>query len=90
MALKGTESKNKIIKVLKDVFKGAFVSDKNLIIPLNENGEIVQIKVSLTASKVNIESENNHINSTGEYTDEELETLERLKNELKKELGLSE
>lgn len=51
MAAKGTQSKETILKALQTIFKGAFVHDKILRIPVIENGEPVEIKVTLTAAK---------------------------------------
>lgn len=51
MAMKGAESKEIITKKILSMFEGSFINEKNIIIPLNESGEPVQIKVTLTASK---------------------------------------
>ena len=55
---KGTESKSIIISKLLETFPGSFLYNdgKELRIPMNENGEQVQIKVALTCAKVNVES----------------------------------
>lgn len=52
---KGQLSKEIITKKLLEVFDEAFIYDKNIIIPMVENGEEVQIKVALTCSKTNVE-----------------------------------
>ena len=56
MAARGTESKNKVFNKLQEVFSGCFWEDEGKIlrIPLDENGERVEIKVTLTAAKVNL------------------------------------
>ena len=54
MAAKGTQSKNNIFKTLKQFYPDAFWEEEGKIlrIPQEENGEIVEIKVQLTAAKV--------------------------------------
>ena len=52
---KGQESKNIITQKILDTFEGAFQYDKEIRIPIMENGELVQIKVTLTAAKTNVE-----------------------------------
>ena len=56
MAVKGTESKKLITQTILDTFKGSFLYNdgKEIRIPIEENGEEVQIKVTLTAAKVNV------------------------------------
>ena len=53
---KGTESKNIIFNKLQEVYPNAFFEDEGKIlrIPLTENGERVEIKVTLTAAKTNL------------------------------------
>ena len=55
MAARGAEAKEKITKKLLETFEGAFKYDKEIRIPILENGEIIQIKCVLTAAKVNVE-----------------------------------
>ena len=52
---RGTESKNIITKKILDTFEGSFQYDKEIRIPIMENGEQIQIKITLTAAKVNVE-----------------------------------
>lgn len=78
MALKGTESKQKVIKVLTEVFKGSFINDKTLIIPFEENGEKIQLKVSLTACKELVEGGDGGVSKADEYTEEEKAAVEEL------------
>lgn len=56
MAARGTESKNVIWDKLIEVFPNSFWEDtgKILRVPLDENGERVEIKVTLTAAKANL------------------------------------
>ena len=51
MAARGTESKEKITNVLMKLFPNGFMDGKTLRIPLKENGEVVEIKITLTAAK---------------------------------------
>ena len=53
---KGAESKASIFSKLLDIYPDAFWEDpdKILRIPIEENGETIEIKVSLTAAKVNL------------------------------------
>ena len=53
---RGTESKNIITAKLLETFAGSFIYDKNIIIPMVENGESLQIKIALTCAKTNVES----------------------------------
>lgn len=51
MAAKGTEAKEKITQVILDTFPGAFRYEKEIRVPMFENGEPLQIKITLTAAK---------------------------------------
>lgn len=55
MALKGAESKNIITKKILDTFEGSFQYEKEIRIPLIENGELIQLKCVLTCAKTNVE-----------------------------------
>ena len=55
MAARGSESKNIIIAKLLETFAGSFIYDKNIIVPMVENGESLQIKIAVTCAKTNIE-----------------------------------
>ena len=54
---RGQKSKKVIVDKLLDVFKGSFLYNdgKEVRIPIEEDGEIVQIKCVLTAAKTNVE-----------------------------------
>ena len=54
---RGTESKNIITAKLLETFAGSFIYDKNVIIPMVENGESLQIKIALTCIKTNVSTE---------------------------------
>ena len=53
---RGAASKEAIIAKILETFEGAFKYDKEIRIPMNEDGELVQIKVTLTCAKTNVES----------------------------------
>lgn len=50
--LKGTISKEIATKKILETFEGSFVYDKEIRIPLIENGETLQLKCVLTCAKV--------------------------------------
>lgn len=54
MAIKGATSKNIIAKKILETFEGAFQYDKEIRIPIVEDGETIQIKIALTCSKTNV------------------------------------
>ena len=54
MAIKGAVAKQEVQKKILEAFPGAFAYDKEIRVPMIENGEEVQIKVVLTAAKVNV------------------------------------
>lgn len=58
MAAKGTEAKAEITKKILENFNGAFAYEKEIRIPYEENGETVQIKITLTCAKVNVPNPN--------------------------------
>ena len=97
MAVRGAIGKNKVIQEILEKFEGAFSPDgKEIRIPVEENGEIIQIKVALTAAKVNIDNPNGESgaakdetppaapskNYQAELTAEEIAEVERLKNKM--------
>lgn len=51
MAAKGAIAKEEIIQKILEVFPGSFKYDKEIRIPMMENGEPLQIKITLTAAK---------------------------------------
>lgn len=85
--MRGQVSKDLIAKVILSIFPNSFVDGKDIRIPASENGEEVQIKVALTASKTNLEHENGIVKQTaipaemsdiipvGPLTDEQKEQL---------------
>jgi hypothetical protein len=51
---KGTQSKSQIVEKILSTFDGAFEYGKEIRIPMIEDGERVEIKVTLTCAKVNV------------------------------------
>jgi len=52
---RGSQSKEVITQKILETFVGAFLNDKEIRIPMLEDGSEVQIKVTLTAAKENID-----------------------------------
>lgn len=52
---KGQNFKTEITNKILETFPGSFVYDKEIRIPGQEDGEIIQIKVALTCAKTNVE-----------------------------------
>ena len=55
MAIKGQVAKDEIANKILEMFEGSFKYEKEIRIPVMEEGQLVQIKVALTAAKVNVE-----------------------------------
>lgn len=53
---RGQQSKNIVAQKILETFPGSFAYEKELRIPIQEDGELIQIKVTLTAAKVNIDA----------------------------------
>lgn len=56
MAARGSVVKEQVAQKILEVFPGAFAYEKEIRVPMTENGELIQIKVTLTAAKTNVES----------------------------------
>ena len=56
MAAKGSVSKEMITQKILETFAGSFKYDKEIRIPIIEDGAEVQIKVTLICAKTNVES----------------------------------
>lgn len=68
MAAKGNEAKSKITKKILETFgNSAFIANGGKEIRINEeeNGELIQIKLTLTASKTPISQNGEDISSQG-------------------------
>lgn len=99
MAIRGTEAKNYVTKKIQEAFGPSFLGivDKKLYVSVKENGENLQVAISLTCPKENLEfavndatqdggvaaSQNGEAGST-QFTAKEIETIE----ELMKRVGL--
>lgn len=57
MAARGSVAKENIKNKILEVFEGSFLYDggKEIRIPVMEGAEVIQIKVTLTAAKTNVE-----------------------------------
>lgn len=53
---RGAASKEQVMAGILAAFPGSFKYDKEIRIPMSEDGEIIQIKCVLTAAKVNVEN----------------------------------
>lgn len=51
---RGSIAKEEIVQKILKEFEGSFQYDKEIRIPMEENGERVEIKVTLTCAKVNV------------------------------------
>ena len=89
MAAKGASTKDDILTKIKGIFPGAFSTDgKELRVDMIENGNPVQIKITLTAVKVPLSNspESNILNEElFHITDEEATNL----SDTLKEMGVS-
>lgn len=54
MALKGSISKEIVSKKILETFEGSFQYEKEIRIPMLENGEEIQLKLTLTCAKANV------------------------------------
>ena len=53
---KGAQAKAEITQKILETFENSFVYDKEIRIPIMEDGSLVQIKCVLTCAKVNVEN----------------------------------
>lgn len=51
---RGSQAKTEITQKILEIFEGSFPYDKEIRIPWVENGEQVEIKVTLTCAKTNV------------------------------------
>lgn len=52
---RGQIAKDEVSQKILAQFDGAFKYEKEIRIPIMENGELIQVKVTLTAAKTNVE-----------------------------------
>lgn len=74
MAVRGQKIKAQITQKILDIFEGSFINDKEIRICGEEDGYPVQIKVTLTAAKENIDNPNEIIKMP--QTPESADTVE--------------
>ena len=55
MALKGSISKEIVTKKILETFEGSFQYEKEIRIPMEEDGNQIQLKCVLTCAKTNVE-----------------------------------
>lgn len=60
---RGAEAKQNVMNKIMEVFPDAFIYGKELRIPLQENGERVEIKVALTCAKTNVGGNDDSVES---------------------------
>lgn len=54
---RGAEAKQNVMDKIMEIFPDAFIYGKELRIPMQENGERVEIKIALTCAKTNVGGE---------------------------------
>lgn len=66
---RGNEAKNKVIEKIKAAFGKDWIGeiDKKFYVWTTENGERIQIAISLTCPKVMVETETSTIEQDGDY-----------------------
>lgn len=52
---RGAISKETVIKKILETFQNSFIYDKEIRVPMIEDGAEIQIKITLTAAKTNVE-----------------------------------
>lgn len=56
MAARGAVAKEMAMNKILQTFPGSFKYDKEIRIPMVENGETIQLKLTLTAAKTNVDN----------------------------------
>lgn len=74
---RGAVAKDKLTKAITTIFKNSFVNGKEIRVPIDDGGEIVEIKISLTAAK---DSLLNMANGSFEVELGEKELIEHIAN----------
>ena len=95
MAAKGAVSKQIVTDKIIEMFPGAFIYGKELRIPMDEDGQTVEIKVALTCAKTNVGGDGVFVDNQGqasafpdatpastEPTEEEKENISKLMDRL--------
>jgi len=70
---RGSQAKDQITRQILENFSGSFINEKEIRIPWIEDGEELQVKVTLTCAKVNVPNPNagSVVNINSENTDTE-------------------
>ena len=70
---RGSQAKDQITRQILENFSGSFINEKEIRIPWIEDGEELQVKVTLTCAKVNVPNPNagNTANINSENTNTE-------------------
>ena len=84
---KGAISKQKIIEKILSTFEGSFLYDKEIRIPMEEDGAEVQIKVALTCAKVNVTAGNDAAMPTSSAQESAFNNNAEITSEEKKEVN---
>lgn len=66
MAAKGAVSKQIVTDKIIEMFPGAFIYGKELRIPMEEDGQTVEIKVALTCAKTNVGGDGVFVDNQGQ------------------------
>ena len=84
--MRGAIAKQEITKKILEVFPNSFINEKEIRIPFEEGSDLVQIKVSLTCAKVNIEDAGSvpEISSSVPASQEKIEVSETEKQNVQK------
>lgn len=82
---KGDLLKKEITNKLEEVFGNAFlgVIDKKIYLQGKENGETIQIAITMTCPKTLVEVSNTVENDSRDFTQAELDSIARLSEKLK-------
>jgi hypothetical protein len=66
--MRGAESKQIVINKILETFKDSFIynNGKEIRVPMEENGERVEIKVALTCAKTNVGGDGASVESGGQ------------------------
>lgn len=91
MAAKGTEAKAEVFSKVMKVFPNAFWEDENKIlrIPISEGGNLVEIKMTLTAAK-NILGGEENVSAFELTSKKEVKTKEVNSDETKTNLDMTQ
>lgn len=51
---RGAKAKTIVNDIILKTFEGSFIYNKEIRVPIEEDGEIIQVKITLTAAKENV------------------------------------